>query len=96
MVGDLGVVARWDGREWRDLPSCTGDTFTGVCGGDAGDIWATTGTGDLWHHDVLGWERAASLPYQLNGVCFVDGVVWACGDRGIVVQHRPDDGGGKE
>ncbi|MBI4021154.1 MAG: hypothetical protein HY369_02840 [Candidatus Aenigmarchaeota archaeon] len=94
-VGDLGVVARWDGSEWRDVPSTTGDTFTAVCGGDAGDIWATTAAGDLWRLTGAGWERAASLPYALNGVCFVDGVVWACGERGIVMQHLPEEGSGE-
>lgn len=96
LVGAGGLVARWNGSRWQESASGTLDSFTAVCGGDAGDAWAVTAAGELRHHDAAGWEVAATVHRGLNSVCVVDGVVWACGDGGIVVQHRPDDGGSKE
>ncbi|MBI4021008.1 MAG: hypothetical protein HY369_02085 [Candidatus Aenigmarchaeota archaeon] len=94
IVGDKGLMGRWDGAGWTDLPTCTGENLNAVCGGDAGDAWAVTSRGELLHYGGIGWETAAVVLAGLNGVYMVDGVVWCCGKRGIVVQHLPEQGDG--
>ncbi len=96
LVGESGTITRWDGDQWLDVEFPTYDDLFGVAV-DGPDLWVVSRLGELWHHDGMRWEVAASVPFGiLRSVAVIDGSVWAVGLSGVVLQHRPCDGGEKE
>lgn len=96
-VGELGLLVKWDGSEWRELDTGTEDNLLAVCGGDAGDAWIGTSGGRLLRYDGKECRPVAVSPFgRLNAVAIVDGTVWAAGDGAVILQHRPDDDGSKD
>lgn len=92
LCGPSGFMLRFDGRRLEELPTDTTDLITGaVCHGP--DLYVTTDRGQIRHFDGRRWRTVAFSAFgALRSICFVDGVVWACGDRGIVIQHQPERG----
>lgn len=90
IVGQSGAIIRGDGEHWETVGSGTEAALTSVCVNGPGDVWVTTGGGQLRHFDGRGWEVAAFSPFgYLRSLCMVDGVVWCAGAGGVVLQHRP-------
>ncbi len=97
IVGPSGFMLEWARLSgWYELSTDTPAILTGACCvGD--DLYVTTETGQIRHWDGRRWRTVAFSAFgPLRAICAVDGILWACGDRGVVVQHQPDDGGHKE
>jgi hypothetical protein len=69
MVGEQGLVLRWDGARFQVVPvppEASGKTLFGVWGSGAGDVWAVGGVPDdsgvVLHGDASGLELAGGLP----------------------------------
>ncbi len=94
IAGRGGALLCGDESGWEMIDSGTDATLLGVCAGGPEDVWVTTHTGQLRHFDGIGWRVAAFSPFGwLGGVCMVDGTVWCAGAKGVVLQHRPQEGG---
>jgi photosystem II stability/assembly factor-like uncharacterized protein len=95
VAGQAGVMIRQDGAEWEDVDTGTFDDLLCLAA-DGPDVWAGTHRGELRHSYDNGqtWETAAiNIFGAIYSVCIVDGVVWATGAGGVVMQHRPAEGG---
>lgn len=92
IVGPSGFMLRWDGRKWEELPTDTTAVLTGaVCVGAA--LYVTTDDGTVREYRRGAWRTVAFSAFGggLNGICAtIDGIVWAVGDRSVVLMHRPD------
>lgn len=89
-------MLRWDGRRWEEIATDTTALLTGaVCAGPS--LFVTTDDGLVREYRRGQWTTAAFSAFgALRGICAADdGIVWACGDRGITIMHRPDDGTGR-
>jgi len=93
IVGVSGCMLRTDGRRWEEIATDTTELLTGaVCVGRS--LYVTTDGGMVRQWDGRRWRTVAFSAFgALHAVCHVDGVIWACGDRCVVIQHRPDEGG---
>ena len=90
IVGVSGFMLHHDGRRWEELPTDTTDLITGAVCTDAA-LYVTTDRGQVRQWNGRSWSTVAFSAFgALRSICVVDGVVWACGDRGVVIQHRPD------
>lgn len=95
VAGQSGALFRQDGEAWEDIESGTFDDITAMAV-EGPDIWIGTHRGELRHSWDSGrtWERAAlNIFGAIYSVCIVDGVVWCVGSGGVVLQHRPAEGG---
>ena len=97
-IGGLsGLLARGDGEGWHVLCSGTEATISGVCAVGPDEVWVVTGDGQLRRWNGVRWSVEAFSAFgYLSGLCYVDGVIWACGAGGVVLQHQPDNGDSKE
>lgn len=96
-AGQSGVMVRQDGAEWEDVDTGTFDDFLCLAV-DGPDVWAGTARGELRHSYDNGrtWETAACNIFgALHSICVVDGTVWATGENGVILQHRPADDTGE-
>ena len=95
IVGVSGFMLHHDGRRWEELPTDTTELITGaVCTDSA--LYVTTDGGFVREYDGRRWRTVAFSAFgPLRSICVVDGVVWVCGDRGVVIQHRFDDEAGE-
>ncbi len=48
LVGESGIMTRWDGDQWLDVESPTTDDLFGVAV-DGPDVWTVSRLGELWH-----------------------------------------------
>lgn len=97
IAGSCGFLLRGDGRRWEVIDAETSAAISGVLPLGEDDLWLTTDAGQLRHWDGRRWTTAAFSAFGwLSGLCHVDGVIWACGARGVILQHQPDDGGTKD
>src|SRR5579883_1123948 len=62
-VGEMGLISRWDGHNWLEMESDTGDDLTGICCLGDEDVWATSDGGRLMHYDGKEWRTAAVSPF---------------------------------
>jgi hypothetical protein len=92
LVGPLGFMLCWDGHGWTEIDTETEDLLTGaVCAGPL--LYVTTDGGMVREYDGRRWRTVAFSAFgALNAVAYVDGVVWACGTRGVTLQHQPEGG----
>jgi hypothetical protein len=58
--GDGGVILRWNGTEWRGVPSGTTANLTGVWGSSANDIWAVGPRGTILRWNGTSWAPVPS------------------------------------
>ena len=93
IAGPSGFMLHTDGRRWDEIATDTTDLITGaVCVGPS--LYVATDGGQLREYDGRRWRTVAFSAFgPLLGFCVVDGVLWACGARGVVIQHRPDERG---
>jgi hypothetical protein len=100
LVGDRGLIMRWNGRELRTLPAITEATLFGAWGSSAEDVWFVggkpgTGVGEnndvLLHWDGTSLSREGSLPrkgavlFKVWGSSQSD--VWISGEQGSLYHH---------
>lgn len=95
IVGLSGFMMQWDGRRWYEIATDTTAILTGaVCAGPS--LFVTTDDGMVREYRRGTWRTVAFSAFGgLRAVACVGGIVWACGDRGVVIQHRPDSDGGE-
>lgn len=102
MVGDRGLVVRWDGERFTRIDSGTRATLFGVNGTSSDDVWivgGTPGAGTSAENDVfLHWNgqtlslepvptpRGAAM-FKIWAASEFD--VWAVGERGVVWRWGP-------
>lgn len=81
-----------DGRAWLEFPTDTTELITGaVCAGPL--LYVVTDGGMVREWNGQRWRTVAFSAFgALSAVAYVDNVVWACGARGVVIQHQPDGG----
>ena len=93
IAGPSGFLLFTDGRRWDEIGTDTTDLITGaVCVGPS--LYVTTDGGQVREYDGRRWRTVAFSAFgPLSAICVVDGVLWACGARGVVIQHRPDERG---
>lgn len=97
LVGVSGLIVSGDGEGWTERGAGTEATLSGVPALGPEDVWVTTDAGQLRHWNGHRWTVAAFSAFGwLAGLCHVDGVIWAVGAGGVVLQHRPDDDSNKE
>lgn len=96
VAGTYGFLLRGDRQGWDVIDAKVQATLTGVLPlGE--ELWLTTDSGQLRHWDGHRWTTVAFSAFGgLSALCRVDGVIWACGARGVVLQHQHDDSGTKE
>lgn len=92
LVGPSGFLMKWDGRYWTEITTDTTAILTGaVCLGSS--LFVTTDDGFVREYRRGEWRTVAFSAFGggLRGICATDdGIVWAVGDRGVVLMHRPD------
>lgn len=96
VVGLSGFMMRTNGRRWEEIPTDTTELITGaVCA--AGSLYVTTDGGLVREWRNHRWRTVAFSAFgPLYSVCYSDGVLWAAGARGVVIQHRPDSDEGRK
>lgn len=92
LLGPSGFMLHHDGRRWSEFPTDTTDLITGaVCTGPL--LYVCTDGGTVREWDGRAWRTVAFSAFgPLHSVCYVDGVIWACGARGVTIQHMPEGG----
>lgn len=97
IAGLSGLLLRGDWEGWNVVDSGTEATLSGVCALGPDEVWTTTNAGQLrrWNGSRWSVEAFSAFGY-LSGLCHVDGVIWAVGAGGVVLQHLPDNGDSKE
>ena len=74
-VGARGLIARWTGSQWQQVPSRADGVYRDVCVVSADEMYAVHEDG-LWEGSVHGWgRRLPTPPGTLLSVAHVDGVV---------------------
>lgn len=93
ITGPEGFMLHFDGRRWEEIATDTTELITGaVCTGPL--LYVCTDGGMVREYDGRGWRTVAFSAFgPLHSICYTDGVLWACGARGVVIQHRPDERG---
>ena len=93
IVGLSGFMLWTNGQRWEEIATDTTDLITGaVC--TAGLLYVVTEGGQVREWNGRRWRTVAFSAFgPIHGLCVVDGVLWACGARGVVIQHRPDERG---
>jgi hypothetical protein len=88
-VGENGVIARWNGREWRLHPYRATAHLRDVWTVARDDVWAVGASGLVLHFDGTNWSTTASgVTVALRAVWSPgNGEVWAVGDESTVL-HR--------
>lgn len=96
IVGLSGFMLWTNGQRWEEIATDTTDLITGaVCA--AGVLYVVTDGGLVREWNGRRWRTVAFSAFGgLHSVCYVDGVLWACGARRVVIQHRPDVAGAGE
>ena len=78
MVGDEGLVARWDGEAWELLASGTAADLYGIWGVSANDVWMV-GEGAVirrYNGSVFSNGRVGTLQAGLEMFTAVSGSAW--------------------
>lgn len=61
-VGWQGMVAKWNGRDWQELPVPTGAIVTDVHVESADELYAVTNDGELLEGSASGWDTGGTNP----------------------------------
>ncbi len=98
VVGNRGVVLRYDGTQWQRQSTPTTEHLWGVWGASANDLWAVGGTGQfdgvptIIHYDGSAWVNVALPAIQRANVHAFFKVwgssasdVYVVGQRGVVL-----------
>jgi hypothetical protein len=65
--------------------------FLGACCID-GDLYVVSEAGQVRCWDGTRWRTVGFSAFgALRACCAVDGEVWAVGEHGVVLQHRPEE-----
>lgn len=90
--GGTGTVLRYDGTTWQRDVSGSGapNTFYGIAGSAANDVWAVGEAGTVWQYDGTSWQpKSSGLTTTLNGIAAVDTQnVWAVGSGGTLLRYN--------
>jgi hypothetical protein len=81
-AGEKGLLARWDGKKWSEIPIKTKSNFTGLTVVSDNEIWATTEAGGLFEGSRDGWTLRARSPREgepLFDAARWNGSVWVAG-----------------
>ncbi|HKD39535.1 MAG TPA: hypothetical protein VKB87_04510 [Myxococcaceae bacterium] len=84
-VGAKGLLARWNGQNWQQVPIRTNETLTGVFIAGPNEYYACGEGGTLLSGTAHGWRERATAPGPLHDVAVFAGSVWvAAGDAGLM------------
>ena len=90
--GGSGTVLRFDGSAWQRDVSGAGapNTFFGVAGSGASDVWAVGDAGTVWLYDGTSWQpKSSGLTATFNSVAALDTQnVWAVGGGASVLRYN--------
>lgn len=99
IVGPSGLLMEYNRKPgwysqqcgWFEVSTDTPAILTGACCID-GDLYVTTEAGQVRVWDGKRWRTVAFSAFgALRACCTVDGNLWACGDKGIVLCHQPEE-----
>jgi hypothetical protein len=84
-VGEAGMIARWDGSAWHNMPSGTDRTLSSVFVESEDEVYACGHGKQLLQGSVHGWVRVLEHSAPLRAVVKWKGDVWvaAGGDEGL-------------
>ncbi len=84
-VGTKGFLARWDGRNWQQIPIRTNETLAGIFVAGPDEYYACGEGGTLLSGTAHGWRERATAPGPLHDVAVFGGSVWiAAGEAGLM------------
>ncbi len=90
--GGTGTVLRFDGAAWqRDVTGAGApNTFFGIAGSAANDVWAVGDAGTIWQYNGTNWQpRSSGLTATFNSIVALDTQnVWAVGNGGSVLRYN--------
>ncbi len=88
--GGTGAIRRYDGTNWVRDVTLAPNTFYGIAGSAANDIWAVGDAGTVWQSDGGSWQaRSSGLTNHLAAVSAYDlQNVWAVGQAGAVLRYN--------
>jgi hypothetical protein len=92
-VGAGGLIARWDGQKWAQLPSPTTSVLASVFVAGPDEIYAVgTGTkGVFLEGSAHGWAQVCTGPGPLYGVAKFRGDVWVgAAVHGLMKRQKND------
>jgi hypothetical protein len=84
---DVGVILRWDGKEWLPVEEGIRATPRGIWGSSASDAWAVGDNGLILHYNGVHWfEMESGTARSLLAVTGTSaGDVYAVGEGGAVL-----------
>lgn len=86
-VGAGGVVRRWNGADWLEIPSGTTQDLHAVWGRAADDVYIVGNNGTVLHWDGAALQPMASATAaDLRGVYGVGAHIWAVGASGTIIR----------
>lgn len=90
-VGQAGLVARFDGKDWSTMNAGTKDDLGEVAVASGTDAW-TASASALFHFDGNAWtsvEGESGLPAKVSSLAALpDGTLWAVAD-GVLFRRAP-------
>lgn len=88
-VGREGLIAHWNGAQWRNVPSFTQAALTDVHVVSQDEIYACGDAGIL-EGSVYGWSELLESPGHVSSVVKHGGQVWLAGEGGglLTLQGR--------
>ena len=93
LVGESGMVLRYDGATWTPQSSGTSATLRAVWGVSKSQVFAVGGNGTVVHYDGLAWApQASGTTRELKSISGTSGTdVFAVGTGGTILHY---DGSG--
>ena len=85
VVGDGGLILRYDGTSWHKIPSGTQANLNSVWGPSGTDLWTVGDSGTALHYDGTSWQpdSGPNLNSGVRDFCCVwgssDSDIWAAG-----------------
>lgn len=88
--GGTGAIRRFDGTTWVRDVSLAPNTFYGIAGSGATDIWAVGEGGTVWQNDGSSWQaRSSGLTANFAAIAAFDTqTVWAVGVAGSLLRYN--------
>lgn len=84
-VGNLGLVARWDGDAFRRIEVPAASTIAGICVVSDDELYACGHGGELLRGTTRGWQRIAESELMLGCVAKLGDEVWVgAGEDGLL------------
>jgi hypothetical protein len=89
-ISGTGVLRRWDGRMFTDVPPPrAGLQVYDIAGSSSGDVWAVAGNGELHHWDGAAWHASAVPGVGLSRLARTpSGELVVAGNNGAILRHR--------